>query len=166
MSEEAIEDTLAEDKPDEGNTAPTVPTANTNVPTENPEQTKTAILDVAPTILRKDTEKVSVDDDFNLAYALKNGKQLKVSVMKPNLSISTRLSDEQIKISESDNGERSMMINNVGVYGMIMSSIIRVVLVDGAPLHSITFESLSTIGMTKSELDDLMGIIVTFYLSE
>ncbi|MFC6275603.1 hypothetical protein ACFQET_08765 [Levilactobacillus tangyuanensis] len=124
------------------------------------------ILNAAPTIMRKKTENVGVDEKFNLKYVLKNGKELKISVVKPDLGVSTRLSDAQIRFNETDSGERYMMVNNMAVYEMVMTDIIRIILVDGAPLHSISFDSLSKIGVTKSELDDLMSIIETFYLEE
>lgn len=152
--------------------APSNPAPETSV--EAPSTTEVAekedkhpdVLNAAPTIMRDPSETVGVDDKFNLKYVLKNGKELKLSVVKPDLGISTRLSDAQIRFNETDSGERYMMINNVAVYGMIMTDIIRIILVDDAPLHSISFDSLSKIGVTKSELDDLMSIIVTFYLKK
>lgn len=172
MSEE-LDDILTED-----NTAPGVPTpaapgvtnvTPTNAPTTNTENStedKPQVLAAAPTVMRDNSEKVAVDENFNLIYALKNGKSLKLSVIKPDLGISTKLSDMQVRIEETSTGNRFLMINNAGVYRMIMTDFIRVILVDGAPLHTVSFDSLSKIGMTKGELDDLMSIIVTFYLSE
>lgn len=157
------------------------PTLATNVgtpqptatdPTTSPEQTPAPaethpeVLNAAPSIMRTADEKITVDDNFNVDYTLKNGKKLKVSVVKPDLGVSTRLSDAQLLINEDANGHRYLMINNSTVYSMIMSEIIRVVQVDGAPLHTVNFKSLSKIGITKSELDDLMSIIVTFYLED
>ena len=125
------------------------------------------VMDVLPSIKRTaDEPELKVDDNFNFNYVLKNGKPLKTSVVKPDLGISTKLSDTTLRFNESKTGQRYMMVNNVEVYQMIMKELIRVILVDGAPLHTVTFESLSKIGMTKSELDDFMGIITTFYLSE
>ena len=142
--------------------APTVPAEQAPQPVENKPQ----ILKAAPTVMRDESEKVAVDDNYNLTYVLKNGKSLKLSVKKPDLEASTKLSDNQVRIEEDATGNRSLMVNNVGVYREIMAEFIRVILVDGAPLHTVNFDSLSQIGMTKSELDDLMSIIVTFYLSE
>lgn len=122
------------------------------------------VLDSLPTIKRQ--EKLSVDSNLNFIYKLKNGKQLKTSVKKPNLSISTELSDNSVRINETEDGQRYLLVNNMSLYQMIMEKTIRVILVDGAPLHTVTFDSLSQIGMTKSELDDYMGIITTFYLQE
>lgn len=125
------------------------------------------VMDTLPSIKRtSDEPELKVDDNFNFNYVLKNGKTLKTSVVKPDLGISTKLSDTTLRFNESKTGQRYMMVNNVEVYQMIMKELIRVILVDGAPLHTVTFESLSKIGMTKSELDDFMGIITTFYLSE
>lgn len=152
--------------------APSTPTTETgSAPQSTTEVAENTgknpnVLNAAPTIMRDPSETVGVDDKFNLNYVLKNGKELKLSVVKPDLGISTRLSDAQIRFNETDSGEQYMMVNNLAVYGMIMTDIIRIILVDGAPLHSISFDSLSKIGVTKSELDDLMGIIVTFYLEE
>lgn len=136
--------------------------ANSEATDSHPE-----VMDVLPSIKRTaDEPELKVDDNFNFNYVLKNGKTLKTSVVKPDLGISTKLSDTTLRFNESKSGQRYMMVNNVEVYQMIMKELIRVILVDGAPLHTVTFESLSKIGMTKSELDDFMGIITTFYLSE
>lgn len=128
------------------------------------EETHPEVFDYMPSIKRK--EILAVDDNFNFVYVLKNGKKLKTSVAKPDLSISTELSDNSLRINENTDGSRYLTINNLSIYRLIMDKLIRVVLVDKAPLHTVTFKSLSEIGMTKGELDDYMGIIATFYLEE
>jgi len=174
MSEE-LNDILTEDDSAASTGAPTsapsnvgdAPTVSEPVAqTPQPTQDKPQVLTAAPTVMRDESDKVAVDSNFNLVYVLKNGKSLKLSVIKPDLGVSTQLSDMQLRLEETSTGDRYLMVNNAGVYQKLMTDFIRVILVDGAPLHTVTFDSLSKIGMTKSELDDLMSIIVTFYLSE
>ncbi|MCY9807030.1 hypothetical protein OXT66_05630 [Lentilactobacillus senioris] len=128
------------------------------------EETHPEVLDYMPSIKRQ--EVLAVDDNFNFVYVLKNGKKLKTSVAKPDLAVSTELSDTTIRFNQTNDGNQEMMVNNFGVYKLIMEKLIRVILVNEAPLHTVTFKSLSEIGMTKGELDDYMGIIATFYLEE
>lgn len=142
-----------------GNVTPVAPATNGAQGDAHPE-----VMDDLPSISRGKDEEIKVDDDFNLDYVLKNGKKLRISVVKPDLEVSTKLSDNQVRINETDSGERYLMVNNLGVYKMIMTSIIRVVMVNGGPIHATNFQNLSKIGMTKAELDDVMSIIVTFYL--
>lgn len=122
------------------------------------------VMDNLPSISRDEKEEITVDDNFNLDYVLKNGKSLRITVVKPDLEVSTKLSDNQVRINETKSGERYLMVNNLGVYNMILSEIVRVILVNRAPIHQASLQSLSKIGMTKGELDDVMSIIVTFYL--
>ena len=123
------------------------------------------VTDFLPSIKRKADDDLTVDENFNFDYILKNGKKLAVSVAKPNLQISTALSDQEIKFSANDDGSQTMMANTLGVYTTIMKELIKVILVDGAPMASVSFKNLSKIGMTKGELDDFMNVINTFYLS-
>ncbi|WP_268914117.1 hypothetical protein [Lentilactobacillus sp. SPB1-3] len=125
-------------------------------------ETQPEVLDYMPSIKRQET--LAVDDNFNFDYVLKNGKNLKTSVTKPDLAISTELSDNTVRINQNNDGSQYVTINNMSVYSLIMDKLIKVILVDKAPLHTVTFKSLSEIGMTKAELDDYMGIIATFYL--
>lgn len=150
---------------DTGQATPLPDHDNTAVPVA-PADTHPEVMDNLPSIKRKEDEVLRVDDNLNFNYVLKNGKTLKTSVKKPDLGISTQLSDSTIRFNETETGERYMMVNNVAVYQMVMSDLIKAILVDGAPMHSVTFEQLSKVGMTKSELDDYMNIITTFYLSE
>lgn len=152
-------ETVAPTTTDTGVTGDATPVTEPKTDDTHPE-----VMDVLPSISRDKDEELKVDDNFNLDYVLKNGKKLKISVVKPDLEVSTKLSDAQIRINETDSGDRYMTINNLGVYKMILSDIIRVVTTNGAPIHATNFQSLSKIGMTKSELDDVMGIIITFYL--
>ncbi|WP_304057846.1 hypothetical protein [Levilactobacillus namurensis] len=149
----------ATDSPDADTTGSATPVATPKTEDAHPE-----VMDALPSISRGKDEELKVDDNFNLDYVLKNGKKLKISVVKPDLEVSTKLSDAQIRINETDDGDRYMTVNNLGVYKMILSDVVRVVTTDGAPIHAATFQNLSKIGMTKSELDDVMSIIVTFYL--
>ncbi|CAJ1227157.1 hypothetical protein LZY01_19780 [Levilactobacillus zymae] len=132
--------------------------------TDQATDTHPEVMDTLPSISRGDDEEITVDDNFNLDYDLKNGKKLRITVVKPDLEVSTKLSDNQVRINETQSGDRYITVNNLGVYKMILSEIIRVVLVNRAPIHKATLKSLSQIGMTKAELDDVMSIIVTFYL--
>ncbi|PBQ23836.1 hypothetical protein [Levilactobacillus brevis] len=135
-------------------------------PTDKQKQADThpEVVDTLPSVSRKDDQEIKVDDNFNLDYDLKNGKNLRITVVKPDLEVSTKLSDSQVRINETADGERFLTVNNLGVYKMILSEIVRVILVNRAPIHKASLESLSQIGMTKAELDDVMSIIVTFYL--
>ena len=148
---------------------PASPVTGDATPVATPAAGQTAdthpeVMDTLPSISRGDDEEITVDDNFNLDYDLKNGKKLRITVVKPDLEVSTKLSDNQVRINETQSGDRYITVNNLGVYKMILSEIIRVVLVNRAPIHKATLKSLSQIGMTKAELDDVMSIIVTFYL--
>lgn len=141
-------------------TEPT-PVVDNNV-ISNPEP---VITDKTPSINRENPDDLSIDENYNFDYLLKNGKQLKISVAKPSLQISTELSDKEVKFVNGDDGEQIMMANTLGVYNIIMDKLIKVILQDGAPIHDINFKNLSKIGMSKAELDDVMNVINTFYLS-
>ncbi|WP_279403983.1 hypothetical protein [Secundilactobacillus kimchicus] len=108
---------------------------------------------------------MSVDDNFNFEYVLKNGKKLLTTVVKPGLRVSTELSDKEVKISSDDNGNDLVILNKMGVYSFIMKEIIKVIQVDDKPMNKVTFDHLTEVGMTKGELDDFMNVINTFYLS-
>lgn len=68
------------------------------------EETHPEVLDYMPSIKRQ--EVLAVDDNFNFVYVLKNGKKLKTSVAKPDLAISTELSDTTIRFNQTNDGNQ------------------------------------------------------------
>ncbi|KRK48190.1 hypothetical protein GPK34_02200 [Secundilactobacillus kimchicus] len=129
------------------------------------EKNVPTVTDKLPSIKRAKFDEVSVDDNFNFEYVLKNGKKLLTTVVKPGLRVSTELSDKEVKISSDDNGNDLVILNKMGVYSFIMKEIIKVIQVDDKPMNKVTFDHLTEVGMTKGELDDFMNVINTFYLS-
>lgn len=115
-------------------------------------------------IYRDEDEVIKVGDNLSFEYLLKNGKTLRIDVKKPNLGISTKLGDMMMKRVTDEDGNSYIQANNVDTYEFLMNHVIKLVSTDTKPIHKVNFDTLSEIGVTKSELDDIMNIVATFHL--